>query len=99
LSANGLLFVNNALELSGVIDHSSVVDLVSRGEQFIAETQSHELTVDWSQVTYANSAALAMILQWTRRAQGAGKRLGSSRVPDFLVQLACVSQLEFLFAL
>ncbi len=88
----------DTLALSGVIDHGSVEQLLQQGQVFIASTQSMELIVDWSLVTYANSAALALLLQWTRQAQAQHKSLRSQGAPGFLVQLARVSQLEFLFA-
>lgn len=97
MSGVQLQCAHDTLALSGVIDHTSVVTLLQQGQQFIASAQPGKLTVDWAQVTYANSAALAMVLQWTRQARAAGKSLSSQSAPDFLVQLARVSQLEFLF--
>lgn len=98
MSGAQLQCMDNTLLLSGVIDHASVVTLLLQGQHFIANAQPRELCVDWAQVTYANSAALAMLLQWTRQAQAADKLLSSRSAPAFLVQLARVSQLEFLFA-
>ncbi|MFO1369740.1 MAG: STAS domain-containing protein [Marinagarivorans sp.] len=90
--------MDNTLHLSGIIDHASVVKLLQQGQQFITSTQQSALNLDWSEVSYANSAALALLLQWTRQAQAANKSLISLSVPEFLVQLARLSQLEFLFA-
>lgn len=90
--------MDNTLHLSGIIDHTSVVELLRQGQQFITSTQQSALSLDWSEVSYANSAALALLLQWTRQAQAANKSLISLSVPEFLVQLARLSQLEFLFA-
>lgn len=90
--------VDNTLRLSGVIDHASVLNLLQQGQEFLAQAQARSIVVDWSAVTYANSAGLAMLLQWTRLAQAANKALSSQNAPEFLVQLAKVSQLEFLFA-
>ncbi|HMU67877.1 MAG TPA: STAS domain-containing protein [Cellvibrionaceae bacterium] len=97
MSSAQLQCVDNTLSLSGLIDHTSVVSLLQQGQQFVSSADPQELIVDWAQVAYANSAALAMVLQWTRQAQAAGKSLRSQNVPEFLVQLARVSQLEFLF--
>lgn len=88
---------NGALVLSGAIDHASVMALIPLGERCIAQASAASINVDWSQVTLANSAALALLLQWTRQAEAAGKTLINQRVPDFLVSLARLSSLEFLF--
>lgn len=88
---------NGALVLIGAIDHASVMALIPLGERCIAQTDAASICVDWSQVTLANSAALALLLHWTRQAESAGKTLINQQVPDFLVSLARLSSLEFLF--
>lgn len=98
MSGAQLQCVDKTLHLSGVIDHTSVVELLQQGQQFITSTQQSALNLDWSEVSYANSAALALLLQWTRQAQAVNKSLVSLSAPKFLVQLARLSQLEFLFA-
>ncbi|HEY6530092.1 MAG TPA: STAS domain-containing protein [Cellvibrionaceae bacterium] len=90
--------MNDTLALSGVIDHTSVLALIKDGAGYLSSVNSSSFVVDWAQVTYANSAALAMLLQWTRQVEGAGKTLVSQNAPEFLVQLARLSQLEFLFS-
>jgi phospholipid transport system transporter-binding protein len=98
LSGAQITCVNNTLALSGVIDHASVLALTKDGVGYLSSIDSLSPIVDWAQVTYANSAALAMLLQWTRQAEAAGKTLHSQNAPEFLVQLARLSQLEFLFS-
>jgi phospholipid transport system transporter-binding protein len=97
LSAASINSDEGILVLQGAIDHSSVMALIHQGERCIAQAAGASVTVDWSQVTLANSAALALLLQWTRHAQLVGKSLINQHAPGFLVSLARLSSLEFLF--
>jgi ABC-type transporter Mla MlaB component len=90
--------MDGAIRLQGTIDHGSILELIEPGERCIKQTSGTTINIDWGQVQLANSAALALLLHWSRHAQAANKTLISTKVPDFLIALARLSQLEFLFA-
>jgi phospholipid transport system transporter-binding protein len=92
-----IVCVNGVLVLSGSIDYESVINLSSLGTNFINQTDAKSLSVDWAEVTFANSVALALLLQWMRQAEAVGKLINSINVPDFLMSQARLCQLEFLF--
>ncbi|MEY4588230.1 MAG: hypothetical protein RL497_306 [Pseudomonadota bacterium] len=98
MSTAEITYSNGTLALNGVVDHGSVMALMQQGQKYIAQAETTSLILDWTHITYANSAALAMVLQWTRQAEASGKSILSQNAPEFLVSLARLSQLEFIFA-
>jgi phospholipid transport system transporter-binding protein len=87
----------NVAQVSGNIDHHSVLALINTGQQHIVSASHADVIFDWSRVTHANSAALALILHWLRLAQSHNKNIIHQNAPEFLIALARLSQLEFLF--
>ena len=57
------------------------------------------LLVDLAAVTAADSAALALILDWVRTARGAGQTITLSNLPDGLVSLAVLYGVDSLLPL
>jgi phospholipid transport system transporter-binding protein len=57
------------------------------------------LTVDLGAVTAADSAALALILDWLRAARAAGQRIALRKLPAGLVSLAALYDIDTLLPL
>jgi len=57
------------------------------------------LTVDLGAVTAADSAALALILDWLRAARAAGQRIVLRKLPAGLVSLAALYDIDTLLPL
>lgn len=89
---------DGAIELQGTIDHGSILELIEPGEHCIKQASADTISVDWGRVILANSAALALLLHWRRHAEAINKSLVNHNVPEFLISLARISQLDFLFA-
>lgn len=66
--------------------------LVASQPAFAADGE--RLEVDLAGVTRADSAGLALLIEWMRRARGAGKTIVFRSVPDQLRAIARVSDLE-----
>ncbi|NCA69027.1 MAG: STAS domain-containing protein [Sphingobacteriia bacterium] len=78
--------------LEGRLDFSTVARLaVCGGELLHAQTV---VEIDLAGVTAANSAGLALLLEWLDMARARGARLTYRNLPDSLARLARVSNLE-----
>jgi len=58
-----------------------------------------QLVVDLAAVTRADSAGLALLIEWLREARAAGKRITFSHIPEQMLAIARVSSLEQLLPL
>ena len=74
------------LKPSGSLDFDTVpVVWKAAHQQFAAAT---EIELDFADVTYCNSAALALLLEWLMEAEEAGKRLRIKRLPSKMLAIA-----------
>jgi phospholipid transport system transporter-binding protein len=76
---------------------STVPELREQGVALISAA-SGQLRIDLSAVTSADSAGLALLIDWLACARAAGKRLVYVRVPDALLALARLSDVAPLLA-
>lgn len=76
-----------ALRLKGALTMSTVGELVERGR---ARAGEGDLRVDLSDVAEADSAALALLLDWLRTAQNAGHGFAIDALPAGLKSLAAL---------
>jgi phospholipid transport system transporter-binding protein len=81
------------LVLSGPLVMDSVNSVLPRGAAVLAKG---DLVVDFSGTTDIDSSALAVILQWRREAEAAGRRLKLDGVPENLKVLADLYGVSFL---
>lgn len=77
----------------GELTASSVVALQSHGENII-RTCNDDITVNLSQVSYASSAGISLLLSWQRSAKKMEKSLVYADIPDCLQGLIAVSGLQ-----
>jgi phospholipid transport system transporter-binding protein len=82
--------------LSGELSFATVVELLSQGRA--AFTGRPEVDVELSGVTHADSAGLALLLEWLRLARLQGQKLTYRSVPKQLHTLASISEVAELLA-
>lgn len=78
--------------VAGELTANSVVALQSSGEN-IMRSCNDNITIDLSQVSYASSAGVALLLSWLRSAKEMNKSLVYSNIPECLHGLITVSGL------
>lgn len=67
------------LELSGTLDFDTVPRLVEEGAAYL--TPDAQLVIDLGGVVHTNSAGLAMLVAWLRRARQQGAQLRFAHLP------------------
>lgn len=85
------------LMLKGSIDFESAVDVLAQGLQLIE--QHAYLVFDFSQVVYANSAILPVLLAWQRRALSCNKKIQFVHLPVSVIALVRLSRIEKILGL
>ena len=80
-----LTFENNRLKLTGAVVIDSARDLLDQGRGYCL---ANDVVVDFSGVTELDSSAIALILEYRRAAESAGRRLTASNIPASLQSLA-----------
>jgi len=83
--------------VTGVLDFDSV-PAAYRESLAKLDTQG-DLVLDLSGVTRANSAGLALLIEWRRLAQRPGRSISVRNAPAALRNLARISELEALLSL
>jgi phospholipid transport system transporter-binding protein len=78
--------------LTGVMNFESVIYLNLRANELFQKYSS--ITVDLSGVTYVNSAGLALLLEWKRKAVLENRMLEILGAPKKLLNIARVSEIE-----
>ena len=76
---------NSHMNLTGAIVIDSVGNLLEGGR---AHCAANDVTLDFSGATELDSSALALILEYRRAAEAAGKRISVSNIPASLKTLA-----------
>ena len=101
--------MNSSLELSG--SHGGVGDFRINGVMNFDSVQSlnrcaselfvpfKRITIDLSGVTYVNSAGLALLLEWKRKAIAEDRIIEFHDVPQKLLNIARMSELEGILSL
>lgn len=92
LSAAGSAGDSAVFRVDGVLDFATVPDLDARSATLFAGAR--RVIVDLSGVTAANSAGLALLLEWQRQARRADRTLFIRNLPRALASLAAMSELE-----
>lgn len=63
----------DGLAVAGPVTMNTVAGLVPEGLKHIRSDQ--DTVIDWTEVTEADSAALSVLLAWTRASQARGRRV------------------------
>lgn len=83
--------------LTGALDFTTVPRLVAESERLFRDpalSARAELEIDLSAVEFANSAGLALLLEWMELAESGGIRLTYRHLPDSLRRIAAFSNLQ-----
>lgn len=83
-------------ELSGAIGFDDAARLLGEGDAAFGSLQQAE--VDLARVTRADSAGLALLLEWSVSAAAAGRSLRYRNVPPAIASLAGISDVAELLA-
>ena len=77
------------LRLEGPLSFESLPRVLAESATYEARTDLPEkLTIDFSAITDVDSSAVALLLEWRRRAQALGKTLVFANLPPNLLALA-----------
>jgi len=87
LAANG----DGAWRIEGVLDFDSVPRLFARTRDLLG---SRSVTLDLSGVERANSAGVALLLEWRREARARGVSMSLSGLPETVLGVARLSGVE-----
>lgn len=83
------------LNLSGVMDEFTVMSVLSQGCQMIDQAPLQAvLRVDLQGVTAADSAGLALLLEWARYAKKQDKKLHLYHLPAVMEKIMLVTSLN-----
>lgn len=85
-----------ALQVEGDLTFATVVTLLDDSRELLGRS-TEPLTVDLSAVGRADSAGLALLIEWMRRARAAERTLEFRAMPAQLHSLARASGLDTLF--
>lgn len=81
--------------VKGDLSFATVAGLLKRSASLFAQPQ---VAIDLAGVTYADSAGLALLIEWLRLARQRGVTLRYSGLPEQLRSLAAISEVEALLA-
>ncbi len=83
---------DDTLELTGALDVTTASAILKKTRKFIADKPV--TIIDFSKVEYADSTALALILHWQRQALQQHTKITFKNIPQQLVQIAKLSELD-----
>ena len=86
----------DTLWVSGGVDATTAAALAAAGNQWMANTSSHELCVSFEGVDKASSAALSVLLEWMRTSRQYSLSITSVDLSAPLRRLAELAELETL---
>ncbi len=85
-TANG-----DVLRLTGALDFETLPGVIAEAEKYVAGTElPQRLVIDFSGVTGVDSSAIALLLDWRRRAAERRVALDFAHLPDNLLALAAL---------
>lgn len=87
-------FEGETCYLSGAVDFATAPGMLKAVANRLKSGQS--VVVDFSQITNANSVALALMLEWKTVAAEHGCRVTHQNLPDSIRQLSEISQVSTL---
>jgi ABC-type transporter Mla MlaB component len=87
----------NRWQLSGAIVFANAPVICTQGLGMLAKTEAMELQIDCTDVQSADSACLVTLLEWLSAAQVRKIRLVFVAVPEKVLALAQISEVESFF--
>ena len=89
---------NGAFMLSGRMTFQTVPQFLAHTNEWLQDG-AKTVTIDLQGVTLADSAGLALLLEWLQRARGAGREMVFTNIPDQVRDLIRVNGLTQVFGL
>ena len=89
---------NNVFAVSGELNMQTVPALLQEVEPILNRTQG-EVCFDLDQVERSDSAGLALLVEWMRFAEERQRKLSFRNLPEQMLEIARVSDLEELLPL
>lgn len=81
-----ILLENNRLMVSGDLSFSTVMDIWRKSLPLLSALDVY--CFDFSNVISSNSAGLALMIQWVKKARGEGKNISFDYLPSQVVSIA-----------
>lgn len=79
-------------KVSGVLDATTVTELLKQSHGGFDGAQS--IDVDLAPVTESDSSGLALLIEWLRLARDAGKKIHFENLPEQIMALARISEVD-----
>lgn len=99
MTANGFAARDNGVfALSGRMTFQTVPQFLVHTDEWL-QSGNKTVTIDMQGVTLADSAGLALMLEWLQHARAAGRELVFTNLPEQVRQLIHVSGLQQVFPL
>jgi len=99
VTANGFAARDHGVfALSGRVTFQTVPQFMAHTDDWL-QTGAKTVMIDMQGVTLADSAGVALMLEWLQRARAAGRELVFTNLPDQVQQLIHVSGLQQVFPL
>jgi len=89
---------NGLFEISGQVTFQTVPQFLSYTDQWL-RNPTETVTIDMRNVTLADSAGLALMLEWMQLARAAKRQLSFVNIPEQMHDLIRVNGLEQVFQL
>ena len=96
-SANIELIGDNSLCLSGELSFKTVPALVANNKDFLSNGNS--IDIDLSDVSRADSAGVALLIEWQRQAQKQNKSICFTNIPSQMLAIVRLSGVDDLLSL
>jgi len=78
----------NQLKLTGELNFDSVANLLNQPQINFAAAENNQIDVDLSQISRFNSASLALLIEWMKKAEQSGVQIKYHSAPEQLMKIA-----------
>lgn len=82
------------LRLLGAVDYGNAPLLAPQIDPYLQPSEFNTLSLDMSQVTHINSAGMALLIDWCKKAKKKGIVLQFYHVPAQLARMAALTQAD-----
>jgi phospholipid transport system transporter-binding protein len=98
VSSAAIRLEGGILHVSGELTFATVTPLLRQSHPLFAQAGEH-ITVELGEVARADSAGLALLIEWMRQARAQGRSIHFSHLPEQLLAIANASDLDAILPL
>ena len=80
--------IQNQVKLTGELNFDSVAQLLNRPQINFDVAENSQIDVDLSQISRFNSASLALLIEWMKKAEQKGLQIKYHSAPEQLMKIA-----------